>query len=215
MAKEGQFPYQVSLLYDNEHSCGAVILSDRWIVTAAHCSVSPSHSRIIVGTNNWHAGDEYEVEKVVEHRYDEEGNRENDIALVKAKKPIQFSDRVKPIKIRSEYVGSGEEAVVSGWGRYNMTHSSESMNFIALKTISNEECKKLSKFPDMIYATSLCTFTKADEGVCFGDSGGPLVVDGELVGLVSWGQACALGYPDVYTRVSEYREWVREEMEKN
>jgi secreted trypsin-like serine protease len=39
-------------------------------------------------------------------------------------------------------------------------------------------------------------------------SGGPLVADGELIGIVSWGEACALGRPDVYARISFYRAWI-------
>lgn len=46
-----------------------------------------------------------------------------------------------------------------------------------------------------------------------GDSGGPLTIgDGEeVVGVVSYGTAiCAMGRPDVYTRVSEFEDWITE-----
>jgi secreted trypsin-like serine protease len=50
---------------------------------------------------------------------------------------------------------------------------------------------------------------------CQGDSGGPLVVKGprerydRIVGIVSWGEGCALkGRPGVYTRVSAVHDWV-------
>lgn len=41
-----------------------------------------------------------------------------------------------------------------------------------------------------------------------GDSGGPLVVNGSQVGIVSFGRPCAVGYPDVYTRVSSFTSWI-------
>jgi hypothetical protein len=44
---------------------------------------------------------------------------------------------------------------------------------------------------------------------CMGDSGGPLVLeDGSLIAIVSWGVPCALGMPDIFTKVSEYKDWI-------
>lgn len=41
-----------------------------------------------------------------------------------------------------------------------------------------------------------------------GNSGGPLVANSELIGIVSWGEACAVGRPDVFIRVSFYKTWI-------
>lgn len=36
-AQDGQFPYQVSLRIGGSHVCGGTIISDNFILTAAHC----------------------------------------------------------------------------------------------------------------------------------------------------------------------------------
>lgn len=43
-----------------------------------------------------------------------------------------------------------------------------------------------------------------------GDSGGPLVVNNTVVGITSWVRPCGRGYPDVYTRVSSFVDWIEE-----
>ena len=62
---------------------------------------------------------------------------------------------------------------------------------------------------------------KGGLGTCKGDSGGPLQCqssDGKWfqVGITSWGQPCAhAGVPDVFTRVSYFRDWIQNVLDKN
>lgn len=92
------------------------------------------------------------------------------------------------------------------------------LQYSELQTIDQNECS--SRFTDIpmlqafIYNTIVCTVDKKNGGACHGDSGGPLV-DAEkktVVGVVSWGVPCAKGYPDVFTRVHSYLDWINENM---
>lgn len=59
--------------------------------------------------------------------------------------------------------------------------------------------------PEMICATG----SEPPRDACQGDSGGPLVTNNVLIGIVSWGEGCAdQKYPGVYTRLSQYSEWI-------
>ena len=68
-----------------------------------------------------------------------------------------------------------------------------------------------------------CAGPTIGKDTCQGDSGGPLLEpkfdrDGypryELAGITSWGIGCALGFPGVYTRVSNYVDWIEKVVQK-
>ncbi|KAI5630983.1 trypsin domain-containing protein [Phthorimaea operculella] len=60
----------------------------------------------------------------------------------------------------------------------------------------------------------LCTVHSAGHGMCNGDSGSALIrVDNsQQIGIVSWGLPCARGAPDMFVRVSAYRDWILEHL---
>lgn len=160
----------------------------------------------MVGTTTLNAsGTVYNIDTVIYHpieRYD--------ICLLRTASPIVGSSLVASIPIGSTNITAGVTVTLSGWGRTSVNSGTPNdLQFINLRTINNTECQ--ARHPNYrIFETHLCTFTQAGEGACYGDSGGPLVASGVLVGLVSWGTPCAVGYPDVFTRVSSFVSWIQE-----
>jgi secreted trypsin-like serine protease len=98
---------------------------------------------------------------------------------------------------------------------------------VDIEVIDPEECKavyKSLKVPAFtIGDTEICaTGLVGGKDSCFGDSGGPLVVadDSERgyaqVGIVSWGPQCGNPlFPGVYTRVSSFSQWIKDNMSAN
>lgn len=73
------------------------------------------------------------------------------------------------------------------------------------------DCRsRQSVWADWVTEDSLCAVSGfRGEGTCSGDSGGPLTYNGELVGVVSWGDGpCSETRPDVFTRVFNYLDWI-------
>lgn len=46
-----------------------------------------------------------------------------------------------------------------------------------------------------------------------GDSGSPLVYNGILIGIFSWTKPCALGFPDVFTRINHFTDFIEKAMQ--
>jgi secreted trypsin-like serine protease len=86
--------------------------------------------------------------------------------------------------------------------------------------VPNDRCNNAASYNNRILPTMLCA-GRARGGIdaCQGDSGGPLIRGGEpgdavLVGIVSFGDGCARPNKfGVYTRVSSYRGWIKEQIE--
>lgn len=129
-ATPGQFPYQISLrLADtSRHLCGGSVISDRWIITAAHCTQGRysniSNLFVVTGAHNIkYGGDKYQLSQIINHpgygSY--ESKLENDISLLQTATEIVFSENVRVIALRSKHVDGGVRAVVSGWGQSDVS----------------------------------------------------------------------------------------------
>lgn len=83
-----------------------------------------------------------------------------------------------------------------------------------LTTITNKKCK--NDYPrGLIRDETLCAYSGIfGTGVCLGDSGGPLIANNKIIGISSFARICALGYPDGFTRVSKYVDWINQVMEQ-
>ncbi|XP_072743937.1 transmembrane protease serine 9-like [Anoplolepis gracilipes] len=216
-APVGKFPYQVSLRFDNSHMCGGSIINANNVLTAAHCVEGISKAllpflSIHAGTNYLNqTGDVYRVQSYTIHKNYNRSELTNDVALIRLKTFMKFNALVQPIKLSTNDKDlEGKPCTLSGWGTTRLGGTPpNSLQEIELIIYSQQLCK--SVYSNVI-DSHICTLTEAGEGACHGDSGGPLVANGRQVGIVSFGQPCAIGHPDVYTRVSSFIPWIIETM---
>ncbi|GLV42439.1 uncharacterized protein CBL_03176 [Carabus blaptoides fortunei] len=181
------------------------------LLLAACSKYDTEYLTIVTGaTKLSDGGDVYKVSKGIYHERWDSNRIENDIAVLKTDRDIQLGGKVETIPLMTQEVPNGKKLMLSGWGytSYPGTSSNE-LKFIELTSFPMDKCREAMQ-PDPLFNTQFCTFNKQGEGACRGDSGGPLVYLGQLAGVVSWGQPCAIGKPDVFTKVSAYIPWIQQ-----
>ncbi|XP_019664003.2 chymotrypsinogen B-like [Ailuropoda melanoleuca] len=221
----GLWPWQVSL-QDNTgfQFCGGSLISEDWVVTAAHYGISTSHL-VMAGEFNQRSDEEnIQVLKIARVCKNPKFNMvtvRSDIALLKLATPACFSHTMSPMCLpeTTDEFPPGLVCATTGWGRtkYNAHKTPDKLQQAALPLLSNAECKQFwgSRITDVMVCAGANGISS-----CMGDSGGPLVCqkDGAwtLVGIVSWSSSiCFPSIPAVYARITELISWVQEILAAN
>ncbi|EDW72950.1 uncharacterized protein Dwil_GK17276 [Drosophila willistoni] len=228
IAERNQFPYQVGLLlYVNGGAawCGGTLISDRWVVTAAHCTDSLTTGvDVYLGawdrSNNTEDGQQIvfvETKNVIVHEDWQADTITNDISLIKLPVPIKLNEHIQPAKLpvksNTYNTYSGENGIASGWGLISdqATAVTDKLRYIDVPIMANSGCSPW--YLGLVGSTNICIKTTGGTSICSGDSGGPLVTkDGYLIGATSFGIAfgCEVGWPGVFTRVTSYLDWIED-----
>uniref|UniRef100_A0A3P9H466 trypsin n=1 Tax=Oryzias latipes TaxID=8090 RepID=A0A3P9H466_ORYLA len=216
--QKNSVPYQVSL-FTGYNYCGGTLLSEQWVLSAAHCEPK-SNLEVRLGEHDiWEPeGTEQHImsAKFIRHPNYDPRTQDNDIMLIKLSEPATLNSFVRPAVLPSKCANDGTMCRISGWG--NIRSSDEGSRYpdklqcLDAPLLSDETC--FNAYPFQITKNMICAgYLEGGKDSCQGDSGGPMTCDGELQGVVSWGHGCAMkNKPGVYTKVCNYVSWIKETM---
>ncbi|KAK9309050.1 hypothetical protein QLX08_001227 [Tetragonisca angustula] len=229
----GEWPWQVLvreatwLGLFTKNKCGGVLITDKYVITAAHCQ--PGFLATLVAVfGEFDLSGELEakrsvtrnVRRVIVNRGYNPTTFESDLALLELESPIQFDVHIVPICMPEDGIDfTGRMATVTGWGRLKYNGGVPSvLQEVQVPIIKNSVCQEMFQtggHSKLILDSFLCAgYANGQKDSCEGDSGGPLVMqrpDGRwfLVGTVSHGITCAAPYlPGVYMRTTYFKPWL-------
>uniref|UniRef100_A0A8C6JZ36 Prothrombin n=1 Tax=Melopsittacus undulatus TaxID=13146 RepID=A0A8C6JZ36_MELUD len=245
-AEVGSSPWQVMLYKKSpqELLCGASLISDSWILTAAHCLYYPPWDKNLT-TNDIlvrigkHVRAKYEkniekialLDKIIIHpKYNWKENMDRDIALMHLKRPIIFSDYIHPVCLRKlfnavDYTHTSFPRLMLAetWVTSPSTLPTV-LQQLNLPIVAQEICKASTKVKvtDNMFCAGYSPEDTKRGDACEGDSGGPFVMKNPddnrwyQVGIVSWGEGCDRdGKYGFYTHVFRLKKWMRKAIEKH
>lgn len=240
----GQFPWMARLGYtvkgDQEVSwmCGGSLVTDRHVVTAAHCVKTAEEdfelSIIRIGEYDTKNNPDCQLNicapplqdrKIQTIKIHPSYNKplfHNDLAMIILDEPVQLNDYVIPICLprgdQLQRLDVNEHLTVAGWGKMNMTTEEKAriLQYVSIPVIKAENCNFFGK-EFKLTEKEICAGGQRNKDACVGDSGGPLMkvldtLDGPknfLMGVVSFGPTiCGIKKPGVYTSIPHFLKWI-------
>ncbi|XP_023300284.2 chymotrypsin-like protease CTRL-1 [Lucilia cuprina] len=223
-AELGQFPWHVLLrineFEDEIQVCGGSIISEKFVLTAAHCFYGPFYVELVFGTIELDSNDTTMVSReVFIHPEFEKNTFRNDIAVIELPEELEFTDNIQPIQLVTSAQASndfiGTDVIITGYGRTlgYVTKISDWLLWASLEIVNNSVCDRAYNTP--MRDTEMCAIglSGSDMSPCKGDSGGALVMKTDnntmvQIGIFSFLKGNCSEYPTGHTRVTKFLDFI-------
>ncbi|KAL3290218.1 hypothetical protein HHI36_023577 [Cryptolaemus montrouzieri] len=236
-ADPGEFPFMAVLGFDSENGiewrCGATLISEFYIITAAHCTFSRDANQPVVvrlGSTDLTKFDtrqaDHRIANIIAHPNYTFPQGYNDIALIKLRSKVTFTEYIRPACLYTSYSEPPPQCIATGFGKEEFAAAdiTNKLMKVALNIYNNSKCARTFAnenrvYPRGIVSTMICAGEiNGGRDTCQGDSGGPLLVTEKrnhckfyLIGITSTGKSCGeVNTPAIYTKVSEYLSWIED-----
>lgn len=227
-AVEGNWPFMVAVMPStadtNTPFCGASYIGGDLILTAAHCveRTNAEDIKVALGlhklSTNSANTQHIAVKNIYVHEgYNQPNSNSNDIAVLQLERTPTNIQAVEIATLtETNQLNNGDLMTVMGWGNTIAGVSSQpdilkqvNVPFVPLAT-----CQNAGNNYNNVGIDALCAgFVYSGYDSCQGDSGGPLVktIAGKTkqIGVVSWGDGCAVGGKyGVYAKAAYFEDWI-------
>ncbi|XP_059142687.1 transmembrane protease serine 3-like [Physella acuta] len=225
-APANAWPWYVYL--ETKHgACGGSILTEWWILTAAHCVKDLNLTLVVyfglAAVSQLKTALYIKAEKMFTESYAQGGRIHDDIMLVKLETPINFTDAIRPICLPDKDMSDSKTCFSIGYGM-TKRGGGGSKKLMQIKTnpLNNKMCRfLLGQFAGLYNIEKLiCVDEELGQGICLGDSGGPMVckerekyfIVGEFTLTFECGQA---ELPSAVTSVYAWLDWIKNTIKSN
>lgn len=207
-------------------------MANNWVLTAAHCISNSRTYRVLLGRHSLSTSESgslaVQVSKLVVH---EKWNAQklsngNDIALVKLASPVALTSKIQTACLppAGTILPNNYPCYVTGWGRLQTNGATpDVLQQGRLLVVDYATCSSASWWGSSVKTNMVCAGGDGVTSSCNGDSGGPLNCQAsngqwQVHGIVSFGSTLGCNYPrkpSVFTRVSNYIDWINSVIAKN